>query len=141
TSPGYSQQLAEESHGRNTVTLRLDQNINDHTILIDGAPEIEPYAIDVQEHLIQMPFIFDPRTFSAQVISVLLAELFAPASDGFIADQNAARRHRLFDRPRTGSRSRPHRQCFLLGSVVPDMGCRSLIYIPFRGYLNLTMPS
>ena len=35
---GGPQQLAEESHGRESVPLWLDQNINDDTVLIDGPP-------------------------------------------------------------------------------------------------------
>ena len=97
---GRPQQLAKEPHGRETVALWLHQNIDDNTVLIDGPPEIMRDAIDIEEDLVQMPFVAGSGTPSPQAIGVLLAELFAPAPDRFIADHHAACRHHLLDIPK-----------------------------------------
>jgi hypothetical protein len=40
TSPSGSQQLTEEPHCSEAVTLWLNKNIDDDAVLIDGSPEI-----------------------------------------------------------------------------------------------------
>src|ERR1044072_1716295 len=92
-----SQQLAKEPHRRQTVALGLHQNINDHTVLIDGPPEIMPDAIDVEEHLVQMPLISSPRPSFPQPGSELVSELFTPSTDRVGANHYAAGRHGFFD--------------------------------------------
>ena len=62
---GGPQQLAEEPHGRETVALWLHENVDDDAVLIDGSPEIMPHAIDVEEDLVQMPFVAGPGTPSS----------------------------------------------------------------------------
>ena len=98
---GRSQQLAKEPHRRQTVALGLHQNINDHTVLIDGPPEIMPRAIDVEEDLVQMPLVSSPRPSFPQPGRELVPELFAPSTDRFVADHHAAGRHGFFDVPET----------------------------------------
>lgn len=84
------QQLAEESHGCETVSLWLDQNIDHNTFLIHGPPQIMPHTINVQKHLIEMPLVAGPVTSSSQARRVQVAELFTPAPDAFIANQHPA---------------------------------------------------
>src|SRR4030095_8943491 len=96
TLPGSPQQLAEESHGCEPVTFRLNENINDDTVLIHSSPQIVPHAVDIEEHLIQMPFVAGTGTLSPQACRERFAKLLAPASDRFVADQYAACGHRLF---------------------------------------------
>ena len=38
STAGYPQEPAKEPDGRETIALRLDENIEDHAVLIDGAP-------------------------------------------------------------------------------------------------------
>ena len=38
STAGYPQEPAKEPDGRETVALRLDENIENHAVLIDGAP-------------------------------------------------------------------------------------------------------
>src|SRR5690349_3325725 len=98
---GCSQQLAKEPHRRQTISFGLHQNINHHTLLIDGPPEIMPHTIDVEEDLVQMPLIARPRPSFPQPRCELLPELFAPSPNRFVADQNAAGRQHFFDVPET----------------------------------------
>jgi hypothetical protein len=41
------QQLAEKPYNGKTVTLRLDQNVNNGAVLIDGTPEIMLHSVDL----------------------------------------------------------------------------------------------
>ena len=82
------QQLAEESHSRESITLWLNENIDDNAVLIHRSPEVMPHTIDLQEHLIEMPLVPGPGTTFSQACRVQVAELVAPAPDGFVADQH-----------------------------------------------------
>ena len=73
------QQTLEEAHGGFPVTPLLDQNIEDDTILIHGAPQIMLNALDPDEYLVEVPLVARPRTTAAQTISKALAEFLAPA--------------------------------------------------------------
>src|SRR3954447_4995616 len=53
-------------------------------------------AVDLQKDLVQMPFVTRPRTPLSQAIGVQMTELVAPGPDAFVADHNAACRHRIF---------------------------------------------
>ncbi len=44
---GGSQQFAKEAHSSEAVALRLHQNVNHGTVLIDGTPEIMLHAVDL----------------------------------------------------------------------------------------------
>ena len=78
-------------------------------------------AVDLEEHLIQMPLIAGPGTPSPQVISELLAELIAPAPDRFVAHQHATCGHHLLyvTKAHTEPKVQPHafRDDFLWKSV------------------------
>jgi hypothetical protein len=89
------QQLAEEPHGGEAVALRLDQNIEDDTVLIDGPPEVMSDTVDLEEDLIQMPLVARPGTPSPQAIGELASKFIAPAPDCFIAHHHATCRHHL----------------------------------------------
>src|SRR3954453_21411896 len=98
------QQLAKEAHGSETVALWLHQNIDHNSVLIHRAPEIMPLAIDVEEHLIQMPFVSGPGTASPYPCRVQVAKLLTPAPDRFVADQHAAGSYRVLDIPKADSK-------------------------------------
>src|SRR5947208_5832805 len=91
------QQLAKEAHASEPVALWLHQNIDHNTVLIHRAPKVMPLAVNVEEHLIKMPFVSRPGTASPYPCRVQVAELLTPAADRFVADQHAARSHRLLD--------------------------------------------
>jgi len=54
-------------------------------------------AIDLDEHLIEVPLISGPGTSSAQFISEGLAELEAPFSDRFVGENDTTHSHEFFD--------------------------------------------
>ena len=51
----FLQQLAHELHRGMLVPLRLDQHIEDLALRVDGAPQVDHAAIDLEIDLIQMP--------------------------------------------------------------------------------------
>jgi hypothetical protein len=55
--PTALQQLPEEPYGSKPIALGLHQNIDNGSLLIDGAPEIMLYSIDLQKHFVEEPFI------------------------------------------------------------------------------------
>ncbi len=95
--PQALQQLAEEPLGGLFVPAALHQDVQDVAILIHGTPQIMILAVDLNEHLIEVPLISGPGTSSAQSISVCLAELEAPFSDGLIRESDAAYGQYLFN--------------------------------------------
>ena len=54
------QQLAEQACSRPTVATRLDEDIDDVPILIDGTPAIAPLSLDGDEDLVQVPDVAPP---------------------------------------------------------------------------------
>ena len=70
------QQLAKEPDRGKTVALRLHENVEDNAVLIDGSPEIMSDAIDLEEDLVQMPFVAGSGTPSPQAIGILLCRTF-----------------------------------------------------------------
>jgi len=87
----------EKVLGSSLVSLALDQNIQNVTILIDSTPQIVNAAIDLEEYFIKMPLVSGPGRFSAQVVSIGLSEFKAPFSDSLIAESDTAHREHLFN--------------------------------------------
>jgi hypothetical protein len=54
---GCPQEPTEEADGSETISLWLDKDIENDTILIDGSPEIMSDAVDLEEYLVQMPLV------------------------------------------------------------------------------------
>ena len=84
------QQVLEEALGGFRIAPFLNQDIQYNTILINSAPEIVLHALDPNEHLVQVPFISWPWPASTQAIGESRAEFLAPASHGFVGDDDAA---------------------------------------------------
>ena len=74
----------------------MNENVQDDAVLIDRSPEIVSDAVDLEEDFVQMPFITGSSTPSSQAVSILLAELIAPASDRFVADHHSSGSHHFF---------------------------------------------
>ncbi len=51
------QQLAKKAFGSPAVSTRLDEDVDDVAILIDGTPEILPLSLDGDEDLVQVPCV------------------------------------------------------------------------------------
>ena len=54
------QQLAKKACGSPAVAPRLDEDIEDVAIVIDGTPEIVPPSLDGDEDLVQVPGVAQP---------------------------------------------------------------------------------
>jgi hypothetical protein len=65
---------------------------------------------DLQEYLIQMPFVSSSSPTSSQASRELVAELIAPAPHRFLAEQYAAGGHQFFHiaKAHTKSKIQPH---------------------------------
>ena len=54
-------------------------------------------SVDFEEHFIKVPPVARARRSSSQVVSIGLAKLEAPFSDGFVSENHAAHRQYLFN--------------------------------------------
>jgi hypothetical protein len=90
---GGAQELAKEAHSREPVALRLDEDVNHGAVLVYRPPEIVLYTIDLQEHLVQEPFIAHPGTSPLQFGCVRRSESIAPPTDRLVAQLNASMGH------------------------------------------------
>ena len=70
--PQALEQSAEELLCGHRVSARLDQNVEHVAVLVDRAPQVPLCAVDLDEHLIQVPFVARPPTTTAQLVRVLL---------------------------------------------------------------------
>jgi hypothetical protein len=48
--------------GGHRVSARLDQNVERVAVLVDRAPQVPLCAVDLDEHLIEVPCVARPRT-------------------------------------------------------------------------------
>jgi len=78
-----AQQSAKEPLGGTLIAARLQQNINDITILIDGTPKILLLAVDSDEEFVQIPSITEASLFLLKTSGIVGSEFPAPLADGF----------------------------------------------------------
>ena len=64
------QQLAKKTCGSPAVATRLDEDIEDVALLIDGAPEIVPLSLDGDEDFVQVPGVAQPALSTREPSSV-----------------------------------------------------------------------
>ena len=64
-------------------------------MLVDRAPQVPLCAVDLDEHLIEVPFVARPRTTTAQLVRVLLPEPVAPGPDRLIGHLDTTFEHQL----------------------------------------------
>jgi hypothetical protein len=81
--PQALEQSAEELLCGHRVSARLHQNVEHVAVLVDRAPQVPLCAVDLDEHLIEVPFVAQPRTTTAQLVRVLLPEPVAPGPDPY----------------------------------------------------------
>jgi hypothetical protein len=84
------QQASKESPRCPRVPTRLDEKIDQVTVLIHGAPQILTLPVDRHEHFIQEPRISESTLSSLQLPSVVGAELPAPLPHGFVRHDDAS---------------------------------------------------
>lgn len=73
------QHLAEEALGCSPIAARLNQNIDDISILVNGAPEILTFVVDPHEQLINVPGVAQTTFASFQRSLIAGSELQAPS--------------------------------------------------------------
>ena len=77
--------------------MRLDEDIKDVAILIDGAPEIVPLSLDGDEGLVQMLSVAQPALSMLEPASVCRTKLDAPQPDRFVGHREATLGREIFD--------------------------------------------
>jgi len=74
-----------KSHAIPTSRTRCSPRAeNDVAILIDGPPEVVPYTIDGEKHLVQVLLGAGSGTPAPELIGIGLPELQAPLADPFV---------------------------------------------------------
>jgi hypothetical protein len=89
------QQFTEEPLGGHRVSARLDQNVEHVAVLVDRAPQVPLCAVDLDEHLIQVPFVAQPPTTTAQLVRILLPEPLTPGPHRLIGHVDTTSEHQL----------------------------------------------
>ena len=84
------EQLAHQPLGCPFVPARLDQDVEDLTLLIDSSPQIHSPAPDREHHLVHVPPARWSGSQSAQVAGEGGSKLQDPAPDGFVGNRDAA---------------------------------------------------
>ena len=85
-----AQQSAKEPLGCTLIAARLQQNINDITILIHGTPKILLLAVDFDEEFVQIPGITEAALFLLKTSGIVGSEFPAPLADGFVRNNYSA---------------------------------------------------
>ena len=93
------QQSAEESPHGPRVPTGLDEDVDQITVLIHGAPEILALTVDRHEDFIQEPRIAESTLSALQLPSVIGAEFPAPLPNGFVRHDDAAFGKQILDIP------------------------------------------
>ena len=86
-----------EGTARLQIAARLQQNIDDITILIHGPPKILLLAVDSDEEFVQIPGITEASLFTLKTSGIVGAEFPAPLSDGFIRHNDSAFGQKIFN--------------------------------------------
>src|ERR687885_295048 len=91
------QQLAQQTLRGALVAPALHQHIQHHPGLVDRAPEPVPHPGDLDDDLIEVPFVAGTGQPPPDPVGELLAELERPLPDGLVADHDAAGGQHLLD--------------------------------------------
>ena len=89
-------QSAQESLRCTLVASRLQQNVDDITVLIHGTPQILLLTVHSDEEFIQIPAIAEASLSPFQFPNVIWSELLTPASNRFIRDSDASFSQQIF---------------------------------------------
>src|ERR1700690_3612678 len=83
------EQAPEEALGGFGISALLNEDVEHNAVLIHAAPKIVLYALDPDEHLVQVPLVPGPWPSAAQAVGKAPAEFLAPAPHSLIGDDNA----------------------------------------------------
>jgi hypothetical protein len=74
----------------------LHQDIEHVAVLIDGPPQIVPFAVDPEKDFIEVPLISRLRLPAPELIGILLAKCPAPLPNRFVSDNDATGEQEFF---------------------------------------------
>ncbi len=106
------------------VSPRLNQDIQHFALAVHRPPQIHPFAVDGDKHLVQMPTPIRARTQSSELAGVGQAKLDRPATDGFVTDIDATLGQQVFDIAKAQRKAeiQPHR-------MLDDFGWKTMAAI------------
>ncbi len=84
------EQLPKESRGCPCITPFLHENIDDVTVLVDGAPKVVELAPNLDEDFVQVPDVTLLPAPPLEFSGIFWPELHAPLANRFIADLDAS---------------------------------------------------
>ena len=84
------QQFPEEPGGGAPTPSRLDQYVEDVTVLVDRSPQVLLAAVQGDEQLIEMPRVSEAPASVPEPAGIRAAERTTPPSDRLIGDRNAS---------------------------------------------------
>ena len=92
-----SHQSAEEPLGCLLIATRLQQNVDDITVLVNGTPKILLLTVNPDEQFVQIPSVPETTLLFLETPSKVGSEFPAPSPDGFIGNNNPAFGEEIFD--------------------------------------------
>ena len=95
------QESLKESLCGRPVPPRLHQDVDDVAVLIDGTPEVLQWAVDSDEHFVQIPRIAEPALASLESPGIRGAEFDRPLSDRLVHHDHSAFGEQILDIPET----------------------------------------
>jgi hypothetical protein len=95
----------------------LDQNIENNAGLVHDPPQPVLHTGNLERHLVQMPFVANPRQATADLVGERLAEFERPLAHGFVADDDAAGGQQLLHHARPSGKRKYSRTAWLMISA------------------------
>src|SRR5205085_11769317 len=86
-----------ERRGRHLVAPVLDQDVQDDPVPIDRPPQPEALAVDLEQHLVAVPFVTWPRPSLAQPSCEGRAKRVAPLPNALVTDDQTAFGEQVLD--------------------------------------------
>jgi hypothetical protein len=93
------EELAEELLGGLRGPPALPQDLEPVPLLVDGAPQIVPCAVDREAHFVQVPCVTGAGAPTPELVGILLGICPTPLADGLRGDDDATNTEPLFDIP------------------------------------------
>ena len=91
------EKLAKELLRGTPIAPRLNQDVDEIAILVDGAPEILALAADGDEDLVEVQNVAEPAAVLFELRSVTQTELPAPLTNRLVGDHDSALGQQIFD--------------------------------------------
>ena len=91
-----AQQSAKEPLGGTLIAARLQQNIDEITVLNHGTSKILLLAVDSEEEVVQIPGITEASLFLLKTSGIVGSEFPAPLADGLVRNNDSAFGQKIF---------------------------------------------